>query len=119
MAEVWVIAGDPAVQKTAVVRALHVIDASVEVVPLGRGVAFWNRPLPDLIVFGQRALDPPHPLLVKAAAGGAPTLLVTQKLARSRRFAENLVLPVPVRDVVSRLLTILNQPEQPPVRLAS
>lgn len=119
MAEVWLLAGDAAVSQTSIVRALRAVEAKVTIVPLGRGVDFWDAELPDLIVFGSASVGPPHPLLVRAAAKGVPSLHVATSPVRKRPFAEVLVLPASVKDVVEQLLAILQQSEEPPVRLAS
>ncbi len=122
MNNVWILGGDPAVCQTALIRALRVLDAMVEMVPIGQGVRFWNRPMPKVLIFGASATNPMHPLIVRASRSeGTSTVLVTTKrtLTRIGGGCRHLALPASVTEVVGNLQSAFAIEGAPPIRLAS
>jgi hypothetical protein len=120
---IWFVAGDPVFDETAVQDALRRLapEVKVRMVPATVSSTLWWRSQPDLLLYGESALGPLHPLIARARAWPTRTVLVTSDWSRpTYDFDADYVVPLPqsAGRLAFSLRRAIGEPQAPTIELA-
>ncbi len=117
----WFVAGDPVFNDPALRAGLRrLVGVKVRMVPREVASPFWWRSQPDLLLYGASALQPVHPLVMRARAWPTRSVLVTPSWATAPGEEDaDYVLPLPqsAGRIAYSLRRALGEPRVPTIEL--